>query len=135
MKPGATTWAVASITRSAGPSRRGAMAAIRSPSPAASAVSRGDPLPSMSAPPRIRSDQVIAYSFLKGSDGAEQDHRDLVALCHGCVAGDDGEAVGSDHGTKNPGTLVPRESCAVTAGLGRQSHPEIAAAPPGIVDR
>src|SRR5262245_51695878 len=58
MKPGATTWPVASITREAAPSRRGPMAATRSPSTATSAGCRGEPLPSMRVPPRISRDQT-----------------------------------------------------------------------------
>ncbi len=62
MKPGATTWPAASITRVASPARRGPIAAIRSPSSATSAGRAGAPLPSMTEPLRMRSDQANGYS-------------------------------------------------------------------------
>src|SRR6185503_17826166 len=60
MKPGATTCPAASITRSAGPLSPGATATTRSPSTATSAARAGAPLPSMTVPPRISSDQAIS---------------------------------------------------------------------------
>src|SRR5688572_27328341 len=63
MKPGATTLPRASITRSAWPASAGPMATMRSPSTATSAARAGAPEPSMSEPPRMRSDQLTG-SFL-----------------------------------------------------------------------
>src|SRR5438093_8627388 len=66
MKPGATTLPVASITRSAGPLRLGATAAMRSRSTATSARRAGAPLPSTTEPPRRRSDHAIGSGLLDG---------------------------------------------------------------------
>src|SRR4030095_14537215 len=86
MNPGATTLPVASITRAASPASDGAIAAMRSPSTATSARRAGAPVPSITAPPRTRSDQAIGSGFLDG-DGLH-----LVALLdavHVLHAGDD----------------------------------------------
>src|SRR5215831_16990534 len=58
MNPGVTINPVASITRAASPESR-PMAAIRSPSTATSAATPGAPLPSITVPPLMRSDQAI----------------------------------------------------------------------------
>ena len=62
MKPGATAWPAASITRAAVPARPGPTATIRSPSTATSAGRAGAPLPSISEPFLTRSDQPTRYS-------------------------------------------------------------------------
>src|SRR5690242_14394815 len=85
MKPGATTCPAASITRSAGPLRCGATAATRSPSTATSAVRAGAPLPSMTVPPRISSDQAISR-LLDRDRGHAIALLDAIDLVH---AGDD----------------------------------------------
>src|SRR5512145_47013 len=58
MKPGATTWPLASMTRRAWPVRSGPTPTTRSFSTATSARRRGAPVPSTTSPPRIRSDQA-----------------------------------------------------------------------------
>src|SRR5690242_2916099 len=74
MKPGATTWPEASITRTASPARRGPIATIRLPSSATSAARAGAPLPSMTEPLRTRSDQANGLLF------RDRDRGHLVAL-------------------------------------------------------
>src|SRR5881628_3167750 len=59
MKPGATTWPAASITRCASPRSPASTAATRSPSTATSARRAGPPVPSTTEPFRMSSDQVI----------------------------------------------------------------------------
>src|SRR5262252_84463 len=75
MKPGATIRPRASIVRAASPARCGPTAAMRSPSTATSAVTAGAPLPSMTAPFLISSDQAIG--LLGGLDDLHRLH--LVA--------------------------------------------------------
>src|SRR4029453_17554558 len=65
MKPGVTVRPLASITRSAAPTRPGATATTRSPSTATSAARAGAPLPSTTVPPRISRDQATS-GFLDG---------------------------------------------------------------------
>src|SRR5215813_5601869 len=59
MNPGVTIRPVASITRLASPESPRPMAVIRSPSTATSAATPGAPLPSITVPPLMRSDQAI----------------------------------------------------------------------------
>src|SRR5215510_14374479 len=59
MNPGVTISPVASITRDASPLSPRPTAAIRSPSTATSAATPGAPLPSITVPPLMRSDQAI----------------------------------------------------------------------------
>src|SRR5712691_8882342 len=62
MNPGATTSAVASMTRSALSGSRGATATIRSPAIATSALPRAAPDPSITVPFLISSDQLMSGS-------------------------------------------------------------------------
>src|SRR5215510_6263534 len=71
MKPGATVWPAASITRAASPVRPWPTATIRSPSTATSAARAGAPLPSISEPFLTRSDQAIRLCFGKVVSGME----------------------------------------------------------------
>src|SRR2546422_8936231 len=59
MKPGATTWPPASITRRASPWSPEPTATTRSPSTATSARRAGAPVPSMTEPFLMSSDQII----------------------------------------------------------------------------
>src|SRR5215813_6505099 len=59
MNPGVTIRPVASITREASPRSPRPTAAMRSPSTATSAATPGAPLPSITVPPLMRSDQAI----------------------------------------------------------------------------
>src|SRR5215510_1470304 len=74
MKPGATVWPAASITRAASPVRPWPTATIRSPSTATSAARAGAPLPSISEPFLTRSDQAIQLVF------GDRDRGHLVTL-------------------------------------------------------
>src|SRR5262247_1050184 len=74
MKPGATAWPAASITRAASPVRPEPTATIRSPSTATSAARAGAPLPSISEPFLTRSDQAIQLVF------GDRDRGHLVTL-------------------------------------------------------
>src|SRR5262252_2656531 len=74
MKPGATVWPAASITRAASPVRPEPTATIRSPSMATSAARAGVPLPSIREPFLTRSDQAIRLFF------GDRDRGHLVAL-------------------------------------------------------
>ena len=62
MKPGATTSAAASMTRSASPASPGATATIWSPATATSALPRAAPDPSITVPFLISSDHGMANS-------------------------------------------------------------------------
>src|SRR2546427_1758763 len=63
MKPGATTWPPASITRRASPRSPEPTATTRSPSTATSARRAGSPVPSMTEPFLMSSDQVMRLRF------------------------------------------------------------------------
>src|SRR5262245_43710753 len=73
MKPGATAWPAASITRAGSPVRPWPTAPIRAPSTATSAARAGAPLPSIGEP-FWSSDQAIRLVF------GDRDRGHLVAL-------------------------------------------------------
>src|SRR2546430_17153969 len=86
MKPGATAWPAASITRGASPRSPGPTATTRSPSTATSARRAGAPVPSTTEPFRISSDQAMALRF------DDRHRRHPIALpdpVHVLHAGDD----------------------------------------------
>src|SRR5712691_10512241 len=67
MKPGATTWPPASITRRASPWSPEPTATTRSPSTATSARRAGAPVPSIREPFLMSSDQAMRYLTRRGA--------------------------------------------------------------------
>src|SRR2546425_891315 len=104
MKPGATTWPPASITRRASPWSPEPTATTRSPSTATSARRAVAPVPSMTEPFLMSSDQIIpalrfddrhrrhsitlpdAVHVLHAGDGASKDGVVSVEMGRGAVA-------------------------------------------------
>src|SRR2546427_7482020 len=120
MKPGATTWPPASITRRASPWSPEPTATTRSPSTATSARRAGAPVPSMTEPFLMSSDQIIpalrfddrhrrhsitlpdAVHVLHAGDGASK---------HGVVSVEMGRGAGTagEHAARGVGELAGRD--------------------------
>src|SRR2546430_1066973 len=118
MKPGATTWPPASITRRASPRSPEPTATTRSPSTATSARRAGSPVPSMTEPFLMSSDQVMRLRFddrhrrhsIVLPDAVHVLHAGDGASKHGVVSVEVGRGTVADVelATRGVGVLAPR---------------------------
>src|SRR2546428_7590990 len=118
MKPGATTWPPASITRGPSPGSPGPTATRRSPSTATSAGRAGSPVPSMTEPFVMSSDQVMRLRFddrhrrhsIALPDAVHVLHAGDGASKHGVVAIEVGRGTVADVelAARGVGVLAPR---------------------------
>src|SRR2546430_923584 len=115
MKPGATTWPPASITRRASPRSPEPTATTRSPSTATSARRAGSPVPSMTEPFLMSSDQVMRLRFddrhrrhsIALPDAVHVLHAGDGASKHGVVSVEVGRAAVADVELAARGVGVP----------------------------
>src|SRR2546430_1614801 len=118
MKPGATTWPPASITRRASPRSPEPTATTRSPSTATSARRAGSPVPSMTEPFLMSSDQVMRLRFddrhrrhsIALPDAVHVLHAGDGASKHGVVSVEVGRGAVADVelAARGVGVLAPR---------------------------
>src|SRR2546422_5357011 len=118
MKPGAATWPPASITRRASPRSPEPTATTRSPSTATSARRAGSPVPSMTEPFLMSSDQVMRLRFddrhrrhsIALPDAVHVLHAGDGASKHGVVSveGGRGAVADVDLAARGVGVLAPR---------------------------
>src|SRR2546422_9935530 len=118
MKPGAATWPPASITRRASPRSPEPTATTRSPSTATSARRAGSPVPSMTEPFLMSSDQVMRLRFddrhrrhsIALPDAVHVLHAGDGASKHGVVSVEVGRGAVADVelAARGVGVLAPR---------------------------